>query len=113
MSLRSELIVAIQYGCKQLLSGKTKCTSWTFQDTFSRAKTWVKELQRQASPNIVIALAGNKADLANKRVVEYEVKLIFDNRKMMQLCIDFIIKYMFITLVPLVQKMVTYPSEQV
>jgi hypothetical protein len=40
-------------------------------------------LQRQASPNIVIALAGNKADLANKRVVEYEVKLIFDNRKMM------------------------------
>ncbi|XP_076369808.1 ras-related protein Rab-5C-like [Tachypleus tridentatus] len=37
------------------------------QDTFSRAKTWVKELQRQASPNIVIALAGNKADLAAKR----------------------------------------------
>ena len=36
------------------------------QDTFGRAKTWVKELQRQASPNIVIALAGNKADLANK-----------------------------------------------
>uniref|UniRef100_A0A1W7R9U3 small monomeric GTPase n=1 Tax=Hadrurus spadix TaxID=141984 RepID=A0A1W7R9U3_9SCOR len=44
----------------------------TNQDTFSRAKTWVKELQRQASPNIVIALAGNKADLANKRGVEYE-----------------------------------------
>ena len=44
-----------------------------FQDTFGRAKTWVKELQRQASPNIVIALAGNKADLANKRMVEYEV----------------------------------------
>ncbi len=33
----------------------------------------MKELQRQASPNIVIALAGNKADLANKRMVEYEV----------------------------------------
>lgn len=32
----------------------------------------MKELQRQASPNIVIALAGNKADLANKRMVEYE-----------------------------------------
>uniref|UniRef100_H3BI60 small monomeric GTPase n=1 Tax=Latimeria chalumnae TaxID=7897 RepID=H3BI60_LATCH len=42
------------------------------QETFARAKTWVKELQRQASPNIVIALAGNKADLANKRMVEYE-----------------------------------------
>jgi len=44
----------------------------TNQDTFGRAKTWVKELQRQASPNIVIALAGNKADLATKRVVEHE-----------------------------------------
>lgn len=42
------------------------------QDTFGRAKTWVKELQRQASPTIVIALAGNKADLSNKRMVEYE-----------------------------------------
>ncbi|NXD74076.1 RAB5B protein, partial [Eolophus roseicapillus] len=39
---------------------------------FARAKTWVKELQRQASPSIVIALAGNKADLASKRMVEYE-----------------------------------------
>lgn len=45
------------------------------QDTFGRAKTWVKELQRQASPNIVIALAGNKADLANKRMVEFEVRV--------------------------------------
>ncbi|XP_043537809.1 ras-related protein Rab-5B isoform X2 [Chiloscyllium plagiosum] len=44
----------------------------TNQETFARAKTWVKELQRQASPNIVIALSGNKADLANKRMVEYE-----------------------------------------
>ena len=33
----------------------------------------MKELQRQASPNIVIALAGNKADLAERRLVEYEV----------------------------------------
>ncbi|XP_035242965.1 ras-related protein Rab-5B-like [Anguilla anguilla] len=44
----------------------------TNADTFGRAKTWVKELQRQASPNIVIALAGNKADLSAKRAVEYE-----------------------------------------
>lgn len=48
--------------------------SGTFvQETFERAKAWVKELQRQASPNIVIALAGNKADLSEKRLVEYEV----------------------------------------
>ncbi|XP_014674628.1 PREDICTED: ras-related protein Rab-5B-like [Priapulus caudatus] len=44
----------------------------TSQDTFNRAKSWVKELQRQANPNIVIALAGNKADLADKRMVEFE-----------------------------------------
>lgn len=35
----------------------TKATS------LDKAKTWVKELQRQANPNIVIALAGNKIDL--------------------------------------------------
>ena len=40
-----------------------------------RAKSWVKELQRQASPNIVIALSGNKADLAGKRMVDFEVHL--------------------------------------
>ncbi|KAI6655205.1 Ras-related protein Rab-5C [Oopsacas minuta] len=40
-------------------------------DTFTRAKNWVKELQRQANPDIVIALAGNKVDLAGKRSVEF------------------------------------------
>ncbi|TNN03802.1 ras-related protein Rab-5B [Takifugu rubripes] len=44
----------------------------TKPETFERAKAWVKELQRQASPNIVIALAGNKADLAERRLVEFE-----------------------------------------
>lgn len=44
----------------------------TNADTFARAKTWVRELQRQARPDIVIALAGNKSDLANRRAVEYE-----------------------------------------
>lgn len=44
----------------------------TNADTFARAKNWVKELQRQARPDIVIALAGNKSDLGQKRVVEYE-----------------------------------------
>ena len=38
----------------------------------------MKELQRQASPNIVIALAGNKADLSNKRMVEFEVSWMVD-----------------------------------
>ncbi|KAM9824394.1 ras-related protein Rab-5A-like [Neosynchiropus ocellatus] len=42
----------------------------TNEESFARAKNWVKELQRQASPNIIIALSGNKADLANKRAVD-------------------------------------------
>merc|ERR1712205_151442 len=44
----------------------------TNKDTFNRAKQWVKELQRQGNANIVIALAGNKVDLAQKRKVEPE-----------------------------------------
>jgi GTPase SAR1 family protein len=44
----------------------------TSQDSFVRAKSWVKELQRLANTNIVIALAGNKVDLASKRGVELE-----------------------------------------
>lgn len=44
----------------------------TNEESFTRAKNWVKELQRQASPNIVIALSGNKADLANKRAVDFQ-----------------------------------------
>lgn len=44
------------------------------QESFARAKNWVKELQRQASPNIVIALSGNKADLASKRAVDFQVR---------------------------------------
>jgi small GTP-binding protein len=44
----------------------------TNKETFQKAQTWIKELQRQASPNIVIALAGNKLDLASKRAVSYE-----------------------------------------
>ncbi len=48
--------------------------SFYLQESFARAKNWVKELQRQASPNIVIALSGNKADLANKRAVDFQVR---------------------------------------
>eukprot|EP00123_Amoebidium_parasiticum_P014037 comp22292_c1_seq1/m.33056 comp22292_c1_seq1/g.33056 ORF comp22292_c1_seq1/g.33056 comp22292_c1_seq1/m.33056 type:complete len:203 (-) comp22292_c1_seq1:346-954(-) len=46
----------------------------TSTETFNRAKSWVKELQRQASPNIVIALAGNKADLPQRAVPQDEAQ---------------------------------------
>jgi len=44
----------------------------TSKDSFDRAQNWVKELQRQGNPNIVIALAGNKLDLADHRQVTAE-----------------------------------------
>ncbi|KAL7135351.1 hypothetical protein ABFS83_11G088800 [Erythranthe nasuta] len=44
----------------------------TSSDSFSRAKKWVQELQKQANPNMVTALAGNKCDLEDKRNVTTE-----------------------------------------
>ncbi|KAK2722686.1 hypothetical protein QYM36_003016 [Artemia franciscana] len=49
----------------------------TNQETFTRAQNWIRELQRQASPNIVIALAGNKSDLAQRRAVEFDEAKVF------------------------------------
>jgi len=44
----------------------------TNPDSFAGAKSWVKELQRRGDPSVVIALAGNKADLEARRKVEAE-----------------------------------------
>jgi small GTP-binding protein len=44
----------------------------TNPDSFAGAKSWVKELQRRGDPNVVIALAGNKADLEGRRKVQFE-----------------------------------------
>lgn len=47
------------------LYSKTSDNSLTAgtQSSLDKAKSWVKELQRQANENIIIALAGNKLDL--------------------------------------------------
>eukprot|EP01117_Protostelium_nocturnum_P010224 TRINITY_DN3667_c0_g1_i1.p1 TRINITY_DN3667_c0_g1~~TRINITY_DN3667_c0_g1_i1.p1 ORF type:complete len:205 (+),score=53.80 TRINITY_DN3667_c0_g1_i1:151-765(+) len=51
----------------------------TNHESFERAQEWVKELQRQGSPNIVMALAGNKVDLeANRRVSIEEAQAFCD-----------------------------------
>ena len=50
------------------------------QNSFVKAKEWVKELKNQASPNIVIALAGNKVDLNDSRKVNYEVCIMYGKR---------------------------------
>ncbi|KAL3581384.1 hypothetical protein D5086_015716 [Populus alba] len=41
----------------------------TSPETFNKAQYWVKELQKHGSPDIVMALVGNKADLQEKREV--------------------------------------------
>ncbi|KAI9031522.1 ras family-domain-containing protein [Phycomyces nitens] len=43
--------------------------------SLEKAKSWVNELQRQADPNIVIALAANKIDLESRRVIEKQASL--------------------------------------
>jgi GTPase SAR1 family protein len=46
----------------------------TNKDSYAGAKSWVKELQRRGDPNVVIALAGNKADCDEQRAVDTEVR---------------------------------------
>mmetsp|Transcript_11529 Transcript_11529/g.13221 ORF Transcript_11529/g.13221 Transcript_11529/m.13221 type:complete len:218 (-) Transcript_11529:1491-2144(-) len=46
----------------------------TSKDSYTGAQGWVKELQKRGDPNVVIALAGNKADCeANRAVAKEEV----------------------------------------
>lgn len=40
--------------------------------SLEKARSWIRELQRQADPSIVIALCGNKLDLAARRQVTQE-----------------------------------------
>eukprot|EP00731_Ephydatia_muelleri_P034143 Em0048g19a len=49
----------------------------TNMDSFHKAKSWVKELQSQACPNTVIALSGNKADLASMRKVQFQEAQVY------------------------------------
>ncbi|XP_020248555.1 ras-related protein RABF1 isoform X2 [Asparagus officinalis] len=44
----------------------------TSPESFSKAQYWVKELQKHGSPDIVMALVGNKADLHENRSVSSE-----------------------------------------
>jgi small GTP-binding protein len=44
----------------------------TLYDTFKKAQQWIKELNENASADIVIALVGNKLDLEENRQVMTE-----------------------------------------
>ncbi|CED83418.1 gtp-binding protein rab5 [Phaffia rhodozyma] len=41
--------------------------------SFEKAKSWIRDLRRQADPSLVILLCGNKSDLEAKRQVPKEV----------------------------------------
>jgi small GTP-binding protein len=56
----------------------------TSKDSFVKAQNWVRELQRQANSTIVIALVGNKLDLASKRAVDHnEAKMYADENNLL------------------------------
>lgn len=44
----------------------------TNPDSFNKAQYWVKELQKHGSPDIVMALVGNKADLNENREIQVQ-----------------------------------------
>lgn len=50
-------------------------------ESFERAKKWVTELQKQAQPDIVIALVGNKTDLQTQRKVQKQEALDYAQDK--------------------------------
>jgi Ras-related protein Rab-5C len=52
--------------------------------SLEKARSWVRELQRQADPSIIIALCGNKTDLnARRQVSQEEAKKYADEEGLM------------------------------
>ncbi|EKD00710.1 GTPase [Trichosporon asahii var. asahii CBS 8904] len=56
------------------------------ETSFDKAKAWVRELQRQADPNIVIMLVGNKLDLASQRKTPRELGQQFAQEEGLLFC---------------------------
>ncbi|KAG2229854.1 hypothetical protein INT48_002897, partial [Thamnidium elegans] len=46
----------------------------TKYSTFERAQHWVSELQRQANPQLLITLVGNKTDIEERQVTNQEAQ---------------------------------------
>jgi GTPase SAR1 family protein len=47
----------------------------TNQYSFDKAKIWIQELEKNTSPNVIIALVGNKVDV-NERKISQQVIII-------------------------------------
>ncbi|ELT99690.1 hypothetical protein CAPTEDRAFT_6450 [Capitella teleta] len=53
----------------------------TQESSFRATKSWITELQKHASPNIVLAIAGNKLDLDDLRDVQYSTALSYADKQ--------------------------------
>jgi len=42
----------------------------TNRNSFEKAKEWIKELQQQGDPNVVVAFVGNKVDMPEARKIQ-------------------------------------------
>ena len=49
--------------------------------SFVRAQMWVRDLQHQARHDVIIALVGNKADLEDDRVIDYDEAEMYAREK--------------------------------
>lgn len=80
MYYRNANCAVVVYDITQAVSLRCSCqhkydnSPYVIQSSLDKAKAWVNELQRQADPNIVIALAGNKSDLEARRAIETKVR---------------------------------------
>ena len=57
----------------------------TDQDSFDNVKQWLQEIDRYASEGVNKLLVGNKSDLVDKKVVQFEVANVlsrFNGRKL-------------------------------
>jgi Ras-related protein Rab-1A len=48
-------------------------------DTFNNVKQWLQEIDRYASEGVNKLLVGNKSDLVQKKVVDYQVAKVCIN----------------------------------
>jgi GTPase SAR1 family protein len=57
-------------------------------DSFDTLKKWIDELQQSAPPNIITAVVGNKIDLVDQQVVDYQLALNFAKANSNPSCTD-------------------------
>ena len=75
MYYRNANCAVVVYDITQTVGWHAKCSTMILtcipvqQASLDKARTWIRELQRQADPSIVILLCGNKTDLEARRWV--------------------------------------------